>query len=405
MSKNMQWRLSNPFGMILVLSLTLTVAPVFASTDVKKNQQKQNLDEIRANQPNLSQHQGRQPVAEIYRHSLLGFTLVAPPGSQIEDRGEGKPVLIRSQKGFAVNVQAGIARPDIPLNRMSALLEPRYLGEGKPWSARGPEREMRVSGMPAHEVQYTGTNARARVIVARGQKYDYVLIFMAPHHQYVKLNHEFDWVLQQFKPNALDLVPVKSVTPYISKTSNPKSVSTNILRPISPSSKFNSGLMRSQRFSELQLGYEIQYPVDWEFNKRGQTSTIFSGKKGTLAHAAIIGVQNIQPIGARNGNDAAKRAFNQMRDSIGNAVRDLTIHSDTEWIYQRDGHRLPGRQVMVSYTHDGESFRKHMIIIARPKGTVAHVWSFTAPEKQFAAFQPIASDMLSSWKILLAKVH
>jgi hypothetical protein len=340
----------------------------------------------------------KQPVAEVFTHAKLGFTVIAPPGASLKNTDDGHQLAIRSIKGFAINIQAGPARPDIPLKRMSALLETRYLGAGKPWDMRGTERSLTVSGLPAYEVKYGGSSSQARVVVARGQINDYVFIFMAPHHQFIKLGHEFDWVLQQFKSGAREIAS-KGNAP-VSRQALAKQPQHKPI-PVQPAARKVS----SQHFSEPGFGYAIDYPSDWEFNKPAKMTTMFSGREGTPAYAAIIGVQNIQPSGAANGDESVNRALNQLKSSLGNAVRDLKVLQDSTWAYQRDGRRLLGRQVTVSYTHAEQRFRKQLIVIPRPSGNVAHVWSYTAPERQFASFQPIATRMLSSWRILSAEAR
>ncbi len=330
-----------------------------------------------------------KPVAQAFLHPKLGFRIVAPPGAKISEKADGLQVAIRSHKGYAVNMQSGPTRKDIPLERMSSLLEAKYLGEGKPWTARGEERALRVAGLPAHEVIYTGSNSQARVIVARGGANDYVFIYMAPHHQFNQLSHEFNWILDNFKPATQDVAqrtnpvqPKPAVMPTPAKKPTPVSTTS------------------SQQFSEPGFGYVMDYPSDWDFSQPAAMTAMFSGREGTPEYAAIIGVQNIQPSGATTGDESVQRALNQLRSSLGNAVRDLKILGDKPWAYQRDGRRLVGRQISVSYTHSGQRFRKHLIAIPRPTGTVAHVWSYTAPEQQFTSFQPIARQMLASLRIL-----
>jgi hypothetical protein len=337
----------------------------------------------------------KQPMVEVFTHPQTGFTVVAPPGAKIAENAQAKQVTVRSPKGFAVNVQAGPTRPDIPLDRMSGLLETRYMGDGKPWTARSTERAIKVGNLSAYEVNYTGTNSNARVVVVRGAENDYVFIFMAPHHQFVKLSNEFEWMLQQFKPSKNDEVAAVRAAAVTSQM-KPKQVMPGQMKSDTPSAQ------SKRRFTAPGFGYEIEYPSDWEINKPAEMAAMFSGREGTPAYAAIVGVQNIQPIGATSGDEAAKRAFNQLTSSLGNAVRDLRILSDTPWTYQRDGRQLVGRQVTVSYVHAGHHFRKQLIVIPRPSGTVAHVWSYTAPEPQFSSFQPIASEMLASWRLLTA---
>ena len=377
-----------------MVSTMAIVAALLPASAMSQQQTRQQVDSARlggAPVPMAAQAASRQAKAQVYTDAKLGFSVIAPPGASIGDNSKAKQVVIRSPKGFAVNIQAGATRPDVPLERMSALLETRYLGEGRPWSARGQEKSLRIAGLPAHEVDYSGTNSRARVVVARGPKNDYVFIFMAPHHQFIKLGYEFDWILEHFKPSPHDAAQAPTA-----KNMTPKPAAMAVqARP----------MPRKQRFSDPGFGYEIEYPGDWELNKPAAMAAMFSGREGTPAYAAIIGVQNIQPAGAVNGDEAAQRAYNQLKASLGNAVRDLKVLNEAPWTYQRDGRRLLGRQISVSYMHAGHRFMKQMIVIPRPSGTVAHVWSYTAPEQQFASFQPVAAEMLSSWRILTTETR
>lgn len=335
------------------------------------------------------QDQGAKPVAaqpqhtgaKLYTSKQLGFSMAVPPGGDIVEREGTNQVSVRARKGYVINVQVGPKRPQVPLPRMSTLLEVKYLGDGKPWSARGADRPLEVAGLPAHDVAYTGTGSKARVVVARGQVNDYVFIFIAPERAFKKLEPEFEWVLTNFEPNAKDrALPVVAVTP--AETGAPAA---------------------TQRFQEPGYGYVIDYPAQWKLSKPGAMATVFSGPEGSPDYAAIIGIQNIAPPGAKDPNEAARRAFNQLRASLGNAVGDMQVIEDRPWTYARPGLRLVGRQMVVTYRHAGAVFQKRMIVVPRPTGSVAHIWSYTAPQAQYAGLQPAADSMLQSWTILTAR--
>jgi hypothetical protein len=339
----------------------------------------------------------KKPVAQAFTHPTLGFRVVAPPGAKITEKADGRQVSIRSHRGYAVNMQSGLTRADIPLQRMSSLLETKYLGDGKPWTARGEERSLMVAGLPAHEVIYSGTNSHARVVVARGDTNDYVFIYMAPQHQFNQLTHEFNWILENFKPASKDVASISAPVqrkPATMPSTSQKATTTPVARA--------APVPTSQKFAEPGFGYVMEYPGGWDFTKPAQMTAMFSGREGTPEYAAIIGVQNIQPAGATTGDESVQRALNQLRSSLGNAVRDLKVLGDKPWAYQHDGQRLVGRQISVSYIHAGQRFRKQLIAIPRPTGTVIHVWSYTAPAQQFTSFQPIARQMLASLRILTA---
>ena len=96
----------------------------------------------------------QEPLAQIYTQPIQGFVIMAPPGSQIIDSEKGQKISIRSNKGYAVNFQRGLARPDIPLDQMSSLLEQKYLGKGKVWTTRTKHNWLNVAGLPAYETIY-----------------------------------------------------------------------------------------------------------------------------------------------------------------------------------------------------------------------------------------------------------
>jgi len=315
------------------------------------------------------------PQPKAYTHPKVGYALVVPPGVEVVERKKGKQLSLRARKGYVINIQTGPKRPNIPLSRMSALLEEKYLGAGKPWAARGAENALQVGGLPAFNVLYEGSASKTRVVVARGDTNDYVMIFIAPERAFKKLEKEFEWILSNFRPGPKDLA---SPTRHLSKA---KTDST-------------------QRFSEPGYGYVIDYPTDWEMTKPANMATMFSGREGTPAYSALIGVQNIAPPGANGPEEAAARAFNQLKSSLGNAVRRFTIVGDQAWTYRRGQTNLAGRLLEATYVHGRETFRKRIIVVARPNGTVAHVWSYTAPQRQFAVLQPFAERMLQSWTIL-----
>ena len=326
------------------------------------------------------------PTAEPYRYTnmTLGYKMGVPPGAEVTERDGTNQISVRSRKGYVINVQVGLKRAGIPLARMSTLLEPKYLGEGKPWSARGKDRPMRVAGLPAHDVVYRGAGSRARVVVARGQVNDYIFIFIASERAFPPLEAEFRWVLANFQPNLRDRIPQTAMM----KTTTPS--------PPAPRRAFAA----TRRFAEPGYGYTIEYPVNWKVSKPNNLTIVFSGREGTSDYASIVGIQNIAPPGAKSPEEAVQRALNQLKSSLGNAVINFRVLEDRDWIYARRGITLMGRQLLASYKHAGVVFQKRMIVIPRFEGTVAHVWSFTAPLALFASLRPRAERILRSWTIL-----
>jgi hypothetical protein len=312
-----------------------------------------------------------QPQSRIYNHPTLGYKLAVPPGAEVQEReGDNTQISIRSRSGYKITLQAGASRHQIPLKQLPAIIEAQYFGKGKPWNRRLEDRTFSVAGLDAYEVNYEGSNNRSQVVFVRGQKLDYVFIFIAGIQAFPAHIHEFEWVLKNFSP-------VKS-------TNSPKS------------KRFQT---RAIKFAKPGFGYAMLYPADWEQSQPAAMTIMFSGRPGTPAYTSIVSVQNIEPPGSTGPENALKRAIEELKASLGRSVPDVKFSVDRPWTYAKGGVELLGRELDATYKHAGQRFRKVMFIVPRPFQAIAHIWSYTAPEKDFQIFQPLAEQMLKSWVI------
>ncbi len=368
-------------AILSLLAVALLSSSVDASDRAQLSTKKQALDATTRAKAVL---RGPSAKPRHYTNAKFGFTMAVPPGAEVAEREGTNQISVRSRKGYVINIQVGSKRPDVPLARMSTLLEPKYLGEGKPWSARVKEWSMEVAGLPAYNVVYRGTGSKARVVVARGQVNDYVFIFIASERSFPPLEAEFRWALTNFQPHAKDRLekPAKVAAVTLARSPGPQTMTG------------------AKRFAEPGYGYTIEYPLAWEMSKPASMATMFSGREGTPDYAAIVEIQNIAPPGAKSPGGAAKRALSQLQGSLGNAVSNFTVLENRDWSYVRQGTTLMGRQLLMSYKHAGVVFQKRMIVLPRFEGTVVHVWSYTAPRTLYASLQPKAERILRSWIIL-----
>jgi len=315
------------------------------------------------------QIQDQQP--QLFSHPTLGYTLAVPPGGKIFEREDGSSqISIRSRKGYKITVQAGASRHQIPLNKLSAVIEEKYFGQGKPWRYRLDDRVTQVAGLSAYEVNYEGPNNRSQVVFVRGRTLDYVFIYLSGTREYARFIHEFEWVLKNFQPAKGEIAE--------------------------SSGQFQT---KAQKFSRPEFGYSMLYPADWEQSEPAKMTMMFGGRVGTPAYTSIVSVQNIEPPGAANSEDALKRAVIDLKTSLGRSVPGVKFTVDQPWTYTRADLKLQGRELNATYTYAGQVFRKVMFVVPRPFQTVAHVWSYTAPEKDFQTFQPLAEQILKSWVI------
>ncbi len=314
----------------------------------------------------------RQAQSRIFTHPKYGYTLAVPPGDEVLEReDDNSQISIRSRKGYKISVQAGASRHQIPLNQLPGLIEKKYFGPGKPWNQRLDDHVLQVAGLDAYLVNYEGANNRSQVIFVRGQKLDYVFIFIAALREFPRYIHEFEWLLNNFVPAQGESVP--------------------------KSEQFQT---RAGKFIRPELGYSMLYPTDWVQSEPATTTMMFSGRPGTPTYTSIVSVENIKPPGAANSNDVLSLAVADLKTNLSRSVRGVQFTVDQPWSYIYDGIQLQGRELSAIYSHSGQKFRKVIFVIPRPLQPLAHVWSYTAPEKDFQTFYPLAEQMLKSWRIL-----
>ena len=334
-------------------------------------------------QSSQTQSPSPQPASpkqvKTYLHPIRKFLLAVPLGAELAERDEAVQVSIRSRRGYIINIQTGDANPDLTLSQMVAKLEARYLGAGKPWARKIGSKPTKLAGLKAFEALYEGANTRVKVMIARGTKTDFVIIFFAPAKLFLKLLVDFDWFLANFKPNPADLMETAAAP------------GANRLPALaSPPPK---------RFSRSGYGYTIQYPGTWEAATPSDTKVTFSGKKGSVAFQVIVSIQNVRPPAAKTPGEAALKVLADLKSSLTREASDFAIIGEKPLTYRNGDLSLAGRQMVVTYTYAGQRYRKWALVLPRPTGTVTHIWSYTAPDVRFKEFRPFADAMLKSWTI------
>lgn len=342
------------------------------------------------------------PIA--YQDPGRGYVVIAPAGARFQHRGAGQPFAIQSRKGYAVNVQVGDANKELATEQMFAKLEQSYLGDGKAWSVKLAEGEAVIAGMPAGTATYESGSSRTRVVIARGEKSDFVFMFFAPTNQFERLSVEFNWIMRHFRP-AADEIPAEPVRmSSLEPAQMPKAPLRAQPAPDTiPAGRAAAHVQSSpaevQVFSEPGYGYRVEYPSEWQLEKVSAYTNIFSGPQGSPAFDAIIAVQNVQPQGAASGAEAASAAFEDLKSSLQRDAKGVDFVGEKAVAYVKQGLNLSGWQFVASYDHQGRRYRKWALVLPRPNGTVAHIWSYTAPSERFDEFRHVAEKMLQSLRI------
>ena len=317
------------------------------------------------------------------------FAIAVPPDARLLERDNGIPLTIRSAtRGYAMTLQAGQAKPEVPLSGMAAKLEAANLGPTKRWLAKIGERSLTVAGLPALDAVYDGSGMRWRVVIVRGQVTDFVFMFMATPETFDRLTADFDWLLEGFR-----LTPMETAAGSAPAPPGPASASAT------PPDKKAGGPHAQQRFRDPELGFAITYPDVWTIERPSSHRVVFGGRAGSEDYLATVQVQNVRPDGATEPTGAARTVLADLRAKLANGASDLDYLGEGPIAYVRDGVRIEGHQVLMAYTSQGRRFQQWTVVMPRTAGTVIHVWSYAAPESRFAAWRPTAEAMFRSWTL------
>jgi len=320
--------------------------------------------------------------AQAYTHPTRNFSLIFPPGSNVEIQKKGDLLTYRSRKGYLVKVQTGSSNFGVPLTAMSSRLERLYLGKGKPWQTRGKDIKLTVAGLPAHKVIYEGANTRSSVIFIRGQKTDFVFMFFAPRDRYEDLKPGFEWIIGNFQPDSGERSALKIVKKSITLPEK------NNKREPKKSLEFIS-------FQDDKLGFSIDYLKNWAVTKTSAMA-IFSGKPGVPEYAVLIGVQNLEMTDAK---DPSKAALKNIKIDLARQTSGLTIFKEGQIKTSETSGGLVGKSFIAKYRYQNQGFKKWVVAVARKNSNIVHVWSYTAPTFEFDQFQNVAQRMLNSWRL------
>ena len=363
------------FRFLLILFVMLSNTPVFSQAELLGDRNK--LSSNKKQKTSSAQ-------IETYVHPIRKFTASIPVDAELIEREKSRQVSIRSRLGYIINIQSGDSNPSLSLLQMIAKLETKYLGQGKPWSHKHGEKISTMSGLNAIEAIYDGAGTRAKVVIARGIKTDFVIIFLAPVESFEKLEREFKWFLSNFRPNSIELTAVK------------KKLKENHKKfPISLPL-----LISFKLFTSSGQGFSIQYPENWiAIKSLNNTIASFNGKKGTLANKIVVSIQNVRPPEANSSSEVVEQALTDLKSSLAKKTDDFKVIEDVTRVFNLGNLNFFGRHIVVTYSYLGNRYRRWSILIPRPDDTIAHIWSYTAPELHFFDFHPLADTMLKSWVI------
>lgn len=145
-------------------------------------------------------------------------------------------------------------------------------------------------------------------------------------------------------------------------------------------------------------GYLVDYPKDWIKTEPSNFAVVFSGREGTAGFSTTVSIQNVRT--PENDRQAAvsgemARLEGRMRDQTAG----LEILTRQPFVYEKNGMKLVGGQMVAEFSRKGEEFRQWIIVLPRQNTPILHVWIYTGPVEDFPQTLPTAKAMLDSWVI------
>ncbi len=326
---------------------------------------------------------GEAGKARIYVHKRFKYSIPIPPGSRITEKGPRLDLSIQSRKGYLIKIQTAPAKPLSRPEDMARRLEASYLGDGKYWTSSLKKEKTTIAGMEALIAVYEGARLRSKVIIAKGKKTDFVFIFSAPVDQYPSLVGEFNWMVANFRPPAGEAGESR-----MAQAQAPP-----------PTGAATGG--RAKRFVDSGAGFSMNYPSDWEVSTPSPFTVVFNGAPDTAAFDATVSVQNVKPpnIDRNVKSGVVQAVLADLKAKLKANAADLSYFGEKPAAYVKANRRLNGVEFQATYSIDRVRYRQWTLIVPRPTGGIAHIWSFAAPESKFDSFRPIVEAMLKSWTI------
>jgi hypothetical protein len=147
-------------------------------------------------------------------------------------------------------------------------------------------------------------------------------------------------------------------------------------------------------FSDTSLGYSINYPSDWEYQKT-EAAVEFKNPGGM-----IFRIQNALFKSRGGAYENVDDAVVKLKETIKQTDAGAKFGQESEISHDLvDGTNIPGKGVEIEMKAAGTTYKGVMAALSHMKGSVFYVVEYYAPADKYAEVTKIAAAMIKSWKI------
>jgi hypothetical protein len=159
----------------------------------------------------------------------------------------------------------------------------------------------------------------------------------------------------------------------------------------------NAGM---QTFSDAALGYSIQYPNDWSFEKTDSVTVLFRGPKEKNMSDVTLDIQNLTSSNRggkyTDNNDVVKDLKNKVKSMdknvVFNDISDITFK-------RSDGMELIAKGFAAKLFAQGKNYVFMYIVVPHGDSLTFHTLEFMAPADTFDKYSDLAKSILETWQI------
>jgi len=324
-------------------------------------------------------------------HPKFGYSVIPLPGSKIlvpQVEG-GAELLVESPRGYFVTIEGRPIVKGRGVRDIAADMEAEFLGAGtdKRWNRKLGYRSYTINGLNAYDVLYEGPETQDRLVVMRGRKRDYMIMFFAPTKRYGRLAHEFDFFLDSFRlPNS----------GFVGNSSKGKSQEVD--EGVNQTEKASRPATELVPYPDQELGYAVSYPNNWLAKRNGPYSIVFSGPENSPAYFATVVIQNVKPKGKRAG---AESVLASLTRQLRTGAKKVKFSDVTDFLQGKIAGFDGGKQFTADFVHNNQAFRQWTIVLPRQDSSVVHVLSYSSPVEQFDRYMKTAGSIINSWRIVI----
>lgn len=146
--------------------------------------------------------------------------------------------------------------------------------------------------------------------------------------------------------------------------------------------------------------YSMQYPSNWQYERAGDGTVVFSGKRGTDSFFSTVNIQTV--LSKKNGGDfsSVKQFMIDIKhQALTQSPGVKFLENGPFTIKEKNGTQDEGEYLIFTYKYKGKEFKQWQIVVLRNDGQVFYAWAYTSPVAQYANDLATAKAMLTSWMI------